>query len=113
MGAVEKSLEKEKLRVERLKQKLVIEVEMKQQLSAERQETSKTANPQLAEGEDFHEGLRFKNVAISAKRNEWYGLAKEGSQELKTAEADVTLYLSPQEAALEAMNAHTAEITEL
>lgn len=67
----------------------------------------------MAEDEDFPQGLQSKVIVIAAARDGWYDLANEASKKLKTAEADVALQLSLQEATPEEMDARTKEVAEL
>lgn len=113
MSVVGESLRVEKTRIERSERRLATDAEILQQFLAERRETSKKASPQPAVSEDFLQGLRSKVCAITAKQNEWYDLANEASEKLKTAEANVALHPSLQEATLKEIGAHTAEVAEL
>lgn len=75
--------------------------------------TSKTASRQLAEGEDFLQGIRFKVAPIAAEWNEWYDLANETLENLKTARANKALQSLIQAATLRVMDGQTAKIAKL
>lgn len=96
--------------VERLERILATEFKKRQQLLAERQETSETASSQLKQGEDFFQGLLSKDVAMTVERNKWYELAVEAFEKLNTVEADIALQSSLGDAALKETDAHAVEI---
>lgn len=80
MSVAEESRRAEKTRVERLKREIASEAEKRQQFLAERRDTSETGIYQLAEGENFLQGLQSKVVFITEERSEWYYLANEASK---------------------------------
>lgn len=111
MIAVEKSLDVEKVRVERLEHKLAGEAEKWQQFLSKNRKAILTTSQPLAEDKDFLRDLQLKVAAMTAERNEWYKLASEETETLNVASADGALQSKLWKAALEAMDTHTIEIT--
>lgn len=84
-----------------------------QQLLTECRVWSEPAICQLVDAEGSRQGLQPRVVATTTEQNEWCDLEKEASEKLKIAEDDAALQLSLREAAVERMDAHTAEIAKL
>lgn len=88
---VQTTLVGETARVNRLERGCAAEAEKEQQMLAERRETSQIARRQLADGEEFLQGLQSKAAVATTKINKWHELAAEAVDELKVAQTDVVL----------------------
>lgn len=82
MSVAEESFQEENTHVELQKRKVANEIGQRQQLVSERREMSKTASRQLG---DSFQALRSKAVVVTAEWDEWYNLANEVSNNLKTS----------------------------
>lgn len=109
----EELLRTKETRVKRLERILTTEAEKRQQLVAKRRETRETAIRQIADGEDSIQSLQSKVVAVTAERDEWFGLADESSNKFKMAKTNAALHLSLRKTLLEDTDARTAEMIEL
>lgn len=67
----------------------------------------------MADGEVFLQSFRSKVVAITVEPNDWYSLATEVPDKLKTADADAAILPSLREATLGDTDAHMVELAEL